>query len=205
MNNEQSVTALTPPGEEPRAFEVRSPEDEAQVARYLRGARGATPSLTVLIAAGSEPAREPLIEAMLPSGQVPAGVDVLQARRNAEARWRLLSEFGALSAAEVAAAAGSRSRNASALAGRWLREGRVVAVTHRGARYFPAFQFDEAGRPLAAVGRAIEHLGDLGEWQRALWFLTASSLLSDRRPVDLLRERPDEVVRAAEADAAAVD
>jgi hypothetical protein len=200
------LTPLTPPDDEARAFEVRSAADAREPVRLLR-ALGAHGGAVVVIspAPAETPGLDRLIEAMMPRGEVPSPIDTLRARRNAEARWRLLSEFGALTAADVSAAAGSRSKNTSALAGRWLRDGDVIAVTHDGTRYFPAFQFGEDGRPLPVMKAILPHLSDLGDWQRAIWFVTGSRLLGDRRPVDLLTERPDEVVAAARMGATPLD
>ncbi len=192
---------------EPLVFEVTSAEDAKAPMKLLRAASADEPAI-VLIArgrGGSHAGWENLIEAMMPAVDVPTPVEVLQARRNAEARSRLLAEFGALTAAEVAGAAGSRAKNVSAMASRWLNEGEVLAVTHHGTRYFPAFQFDETGRPRPVIREVLRHLGYLGEWQRAIWFVTRTLLLGDARPVDVLRDRPLDVVAAAETSAAALD
>jgi hypothetical protein len=143
---------------------------------------------------------EDLAEAMTPEAEVPTPAIVLQARRNAEARVSLLREFGALTAAQVAELAGSEARNTSALASRWRREGRVLGVEHHGTTYFPAFQFDEHGRPKPAVADALVHLQvpAASSWQQALWFTTANGWLGGRRPVDVLDEQPAAVVSAAQ-------
>ncbi len=206
MSKTAKLTTLTPPAAEPRTFDVRSPADAREPVRILRSLSVDQPAFVLIArASATTSGLEPLIEAMMPAGEVPTPVDALQARRNAEARWNLLSEYGALTAAQVAAAAGSQAKNTSALAGRWLRDGEIFAVTHQGTRYFPAFQFDETGRPLPVIARTLEYLRDVGEWQRAIWFTTRSRLLEDQRPVDLLRDRPDDVVAAAQAAATAVD
>jgi hypothetical protein len=140
-----------------------------------------------------------LTRAMTPMTRVPTAPVVLQARRNAQARSALLEEFGALTSAQVADLAGSGARNASALASRWRREGRLVAVEHHGTVYFPAFQFDDDGKPKPAVAEVLEQLGtaDLSAWQQALWFTTANGWLDGRRPVDVLDESSGAVVAAA--------
>jgi hypothetical protein len=140
-----------------------------------------------------------LATAMAPEIALPTPPVVLQARRNAEARTALLSEFGALTAAQVAELAGSDAKNTSALAGRWRREGRLVAVEHHGTVYYPGFQFDSDGRPKPTVGQVLHHLSDpsMTPWQQALWFTTANGWLGGRRPVDLLDDEGDAVVAAA--------
>lgn len=192
-------------------FEVESAEDaKSSPLAFLRAASRRRPAMVLIAPAGpahderKRPMSE-LIEAMMPSTDVPTPVEVLQARRNAEARWGLLSEFGALTSAQVAEAAGSKAANTAALASRWLRSRDVLAVTYNGTRYFPGFQFDEAGKPLPIVREVLEHLEDLGEWQRAIWFVTRSRLLGDERPVDLMREHPEQLVAAARASAEPID
>jgi hypothetical protein len=140
-----------------------------------------------------------LTEVMTPDIPVASPAVVLQARRNAEARAALLLEFGALTASQVAELSGSEAKNRSALAGRWRREGRLVAVEHHGTLYYPAFQFDEDGKPRPVVESVLGHLDDprMTSWQQALWFTTANGWLDARRPVDLLESEPEAVVAAA--------
>jgi hypothetical protein len=140
-----------------------------------------------------------LAEAMTPDVAIPTPTVVLQARRNAEARAAMLEEFGALTAAEVADVAGSEAKNSSALAGRWRREGRVLAVEHHGTVYYPGFQFDSSGKPRPEIARVLRYLSspDVTSWQKVLWFTSANGWLGGRRPVDLLDDDGEAVVAAA--------
>jgi hypothetical protein len=140
-----------------------------------------------------------LADAMTPDVAIPTPTVVLQARRNAQARAAMLEEFGALTAAEVADLAGSEAKNSSALAGRWRREGRVLAVEHLGTLYYPGFQFDSSGKPRPDIARVLRYLGspDVTSWQQVLWFTSANGWLGGRRPVDLLDDDGDAVVAAA--------
>jgi hypothetical protein len=140
-----------------------------------------------------------LAAAMTPDAGIPTPPVVLQARRNAEARTLLFTEFGALTAAQVAELAGSEAKNTSALAGRWRREGRLIAVEHRGTLYYPGFQFDGSGKPKPVVAGVLRYLGPpaVTPWQQALWFTSTNGWLGGRRPVDLLDDQADGVVAAA--------
>jgi hypothetical protein len=142
-----------------------------------------------------------LADAMTPPIPVPTAPVVLQARRNAVARTELMNEFGVLTSAQVAELAGSEAKNTSALAGRWRREGRLIAVDHQGTTYYPGFQLDPEGRPRPVVADVLSHLSQLDTtpWQQALWFMAANGWLDGRRPVDLLDDQPGAVVSAAEA------
>lgn len=146
-----------------------------------------------------------LIEAMLPRvEEVPSPAAVLQARRNAEARNQLVSEFGGHSSAEVAEGAGSRAKNRAALAHRWKQEGRIFSVIHHGAEIFPGFQFDENGQPREAIRTVLSTLSERTPWGIAIWFIAANGWLDGRRPVDLLESDAEAVENAARRAAAGV-
>ncbi|MGA2454743.1 MAG: sigma factor-like helix-turn-helix DNA-binding protein [Solirubrobacteraceae bacterium] len=140
---------------------------------------------------------ERMIETMLPQ-EVPSPAEAWHAQQNAQARSELLAEFGALTAEEVAEQAGSTAANRSALASRWHSEGRIVGVPWQGRTLYPAFQFRD-GRPDPTVRRAAALLRrrGLSGWALALWFVTPSGWLWDRRPVDLLAEDSERVLAAA--------
>jgi len=139
---------------------------------------------------------EPLVDHLSPALDIASPVEVLQARRNAEARALLLSEFGALTSAGVAELVGSEAKNKSALAHRWRKERRVLAVTYRGAVWYPGFQFHN-DQVLPAVADVLAVFEGIGDWEAALWFTAPNGWLDDRRPVDLLRDDPARVVEAA--------
>jgi len=145
---------------------------------------------------------ERMVDAMMPETLLPTPPAVLQARRNAEAREELISEFGVLSSTGVASLAGSRAKNKASLANRWKQEKRIFSVPHRGLVYFPAYQFDEKGQPLPVIARVLATLGRHSrEWELALWFTSINGWLNGRRPVDLLHDEPEEIARVAEREA----
>ena len=127
-----------------------------------------------------------LITAMTPPKTASRGVTV-QAQRNAAARAALDEEFGLLSSAEVAAAAGARAKNTSSLASRWRKEARIFAVPGGdGANLYPAFQFDASGQPVPVIAGIIEALRVMDGWSLALWFIGANGWLGGERPADVL-------------------
>lgn len=142
-----------------------------------------------------------LVDALMPESiAVPTPAAVLQARRNAEARSALLDEFGALRSHEVADLAESRASNRAALANRWRAENRLVAVPVRDELLYPGFQFNAEGKPKPVIGPTIGWLRSdphITDWQVALWFVTPTSWLGGRRPVDILDEQPDAIIDAA--------
>jgi hypothetical protein len=140
-----------------------------------------------------------LIEALMPAQEIVSPAVVEQGRRNAEARAAFLSEFPALSSAEVAERYGSSAKNRAALAQSWRKQGKVFAVPIRNGQRFPLFQFDEHGEPKPAIARVLAPLRTAGfeDWQVALWFTGALASLEDRRPVDLIDTDPERVIEAA--------
>lgn len=142
---------------------------------------------------------EALIEAMLPV--VPTTGTASQAVRNAAARRGFLAEVQTLTSADVARAAGSAAKNVAALATRWRKEGRVFAVSWGGELRYPAFQFDDAGAPLAGIKAILEVFQDVAsDWQVALWFVTPSPYLPRHaRPIQFLSD-PDRLLAAAQAE-----
>lgn len=130
--------------------------------------------------------------------EIPDESRVIQLQRQAEARARYLREFRTYTSQEVARLGGSKARNESALASRWRSAGKVFAVQVDNVDRFPAFQFDEEFKPRPVIARVLQAFGDRKPWSVALWFASNSGWLGGARPVDLLEERPDAVVEAAE-------
>jgi hypothetical protein len=120
----------------------------------------------------------------------PETVAARQARRLERACRAFLREFGTLEAP------GSDCE-------RLKQEGRIFTVTYGDKTYVPSFQFDEKGRPRPAIARVIQILGkDTSDWGLALWFFAVNGWLDGKRPVDLLKNEPEEVIQAAEQEAA---
>lgn len=136
--------------------------------------------------------------AALTSDAVPSQAAVEQMRRNAEARHRVLSEYGALTSEEVADEVGSRARNRAASAHRLQNAGKVFAVRHQGQTLFPAFQFS-GGAVRVGVPEVLQalHNRGLSGWEIALWFVSGSSFLGGRGPLDLLDEDRELVIEHA--------
>jgi hypothetical protein len=147
-----------------------------------------------------------LLQHLLAPAEVPSGAELVQLRRNAEARRAFLAEFGALTSKEVAELAGSRATNRAALANRWKAQGRIFAIETGGQSLFPAFQFAEDGQARPVVAEVLAALGPKAAgWQTALWFTGANGWLGAKRPVDLLESAPEAVAAAARREAEAFD
>ena len=120
---------------------------------------------------------------------------------NLELRDRFLAEVTTLSSKEVGERVGHSKVNPHATAARWRKLNEVVSVHHRGMERFPAFQFQDNGRPHPTVKKALAALPHhLSPWQRAFWFVSTNGWLSDKAPSDMLDD-PEAVVAAAEREA----
>jgi hypothetical protein len=132
--------------------------------------------------------------------------EVLQLRRNAEARRAFLAAFGTLTSKQVAEIAGSRANNRAALANRSKAQGRIFAVEAAGQKLFPAFQFAKDGQPRPVVAEVLAAFGPKASgWQTALWFAGANGWLGGKRPVGLLDPAPEAVATAARRESEAFD
>jgi hypothetical protein len=147
---------------------------------------------------GDEERSRHVISALLPS-TVPSTDATEQLRLNAEARSNFLAEFPALPAAELARLAGITWSNPAAWASRLQKEGKVFSIEYGRRQLFPTFQFDSDWRPREAVAAVLWQLADAGlqGWSIALWWTAANGWLDGARPVDLLDEKPEQVVAAA--------
>lgn len=140
-----------------------------------------------------------LIDVAMPAlSAAPSPTTIDQARRNAKARATFLRTCEALDAEQVHRLHGSTAKNRAALAARWRADGKIFAVEHQGRLLYPAFQFDQTGRPKPVIGNVLVALGEaVGPWQIAIWFTSANGWLNGSKPVDLLDRDPDKVIDAA--------
>ncbi len=155
--------------------------------------------LTARLESGDTLEMERLIDMAMPalSGRPhPAVLD--QARRNAEFRADFLERYEVLDAGQVHRLYGSKADNTAALAARWRNAGKIFAVEHQGRFFYPAFQFDGAGRPKLVVADVLHALGKRGPWQIASWFTAPNGWLpDDRSPVEVMDTDADAVAAAA--------
>lgn len=177
---------------------VTAPDEHDRVA-------GALGQIAHAVNEGERLRLERLIDALSPAVDVPTPPVLEQARQEALLRSRLLSEFGACTAQQLAELSGSTAANRSQLAYAWRKEGRIFAVTHRGTPWYLGFQFDDDGRPLPVIADVLAALRGWPEWEIAAWFVRENGVLDRRRPVDVLRTNPAAVVRAAAFDGDRVD
>lgn len=142
---------------------------------------------------------ERLIEIAMPElshRSHPATLD--QARRNAAFRTDFLREYDVLDASQVHELYGSTADNRAALASRWRGAGKIFGIDFTGRTVYPAFQFDDSGKPKPIVAKVLKILGQRGPWQIASWFTTPNGWLpNNQSPVEVMDDKPEDVVAAA--------
>jgi hypothetical protein len=131
---------------------------------------------------------EEMVDFMTGQMLVPSTVDLQMVQRLAVRHARILNEFGAFTAEELADANRSQATVRSALADNWRKRRQIFAVPH----------------PDKAVAAVLDAFGERkAPWKLALWFTSNNGWLpGSKRPVDLLQSNPDEVIKAARRDAA---
>lgn len=130
-----------------------------------------------------------------------------QVERNGRARAKFLREDRPYTAAEASKVLGSRARNATELASRHKREGRLFTVRDGTTEKYPRLQFDPHGQPLPLIEQVLKCFkGKLEGWEIALWFHANNGWLPQQaRPVDNMRRHPDAVVSAAQREVAGAE
>ena len=109
-------------------------------------------------------------------------------------------------AADIAEAAHFSKSNPSSQPNRWKKAGLIFAVPYKGTDLYPiyALEFKDGARPLPIMEKLLHFFADKDDWQKAFWFGSVNSYLHNKMPKDLLRSKPQEVLRAAEIEAAGV-
>lgn len=109
-----------------------------------------------------------------------------------------------LTAAQVSELAGLST---STQPNKWKKQGKIFAVHHNGVDYYPGYGIDpdNSFRPYKDLATIITIFdGHKKDWGMAYWLLSANSFLGGKRPQDLLRTRPKQVIKAAIDEAQAI-
>jgi hypothetical protein len=160
-------------------------------ARVVRGALASVQAAVATVAALDE------LEELPAPATVRAAHDTVEAWRELERRWGLLSPVEVVERNPTVS-------NASDHLGRLHDAGRVVRVRRgRGYRY-PGYQFDGNGRPIEVLADVVAVLRIAG-WSEpsiVLWFDSPNGrLIDEARPAELLTSDPHAVRAAASAAA----
>ncbi len=128
-----------------------------------------------------------------------------QIHQQVEARNAFLDAVPMLTSAMIGDWGGSAAKNASAMASRWKSARRIFAVSSGRTDLYPAFQFDEDGKPRPAIAEVLRQFVGESEWANALWWTAPSGWLGGRQPFRVLDTDPDAVIDAARRTAEPLD
>lgn len=118
--------------------------------------------------------------------------------RNAEKRKEFLDEFAVIDSTRVHEISGNTGSNPSQTAAVWRKANRILGLPVGQRTVYPAFQFDEGGRPYPLMKRVLDVLpDDMTSWQTAFWLVSPSSALDGGLPLDAIRRGDESVVDAA--------
>jgi hypothetical protein len=147
-----------------------------------------------------------IIEALMPDIPLPKH-KLIEARMAAEARKAVLESGDWLTASQIADMAGFSATNPSAQPNKWKKDGRIFAINHHGADYFPGYALDPSAqyRPAKGLPKVLDVFrGHKNDWGLAYWFASVNSFLGGKRPQELLLNEPECVVAAAEDEVAGI-
>jgi hypothetical protein len=122
------------------------------------------------------------------------------------AKQKVLSATSWFTQAELASLTGVPSLDLEVQMRAWKETKMIFSVLHERVELFPVYAFtDDRLQPLVGL-QAIRMLlaGRKDDWGMAYWFAGANGYLGGKRPQDVLRINPDEVLLAAEDELAGV-
>lgn len=124
------------------------------------------------------------------------------ARRRARAMNRVFKSANWLTAAQLSELAGFSMKNPGAQPSKWKKDRKIFAVQHNNSSdLFPAYALDPDNdhRPLPVVAKVLRIFGERHDaWDIAFWFNSGNGYLGGKAPKDVLKAKPDLVVKAAE-------
>ena len=161
--------------------------------------------IDVLIDKKRESSWEALIEALTPDIPLTSN-RVIEAKMVAQAMKGILQSGDFAKAADIAEVANFSIRNPSSQPNRWKKTGLIFAVPYKGVDLYPlyALELKEGAKPLPIMKKVMHVLADKDDWQKAFWFGSVNTYLKNKMPKDLLKSKPQEVLRAAEIEASGV-
>ena len=179
--------------------------DDERVKALFQTLRRASEVIEVLIDKKQERSWEALLEALTPDLPLTSN-RLIEAKMMAQAMKGILESDDFARAADLAEIGHFSKTNPSSQPHRWKKAGLIFAVPYKGADLYPlyALELAEGVKPLPIMGSLLKVLQGKDDWQKAFWFSSVNSYLKGRAPKELLKSKPQEVLRAAEIEAAGV-
>ena len=186
-------------------FVSYSNEDAKRTQARFEALKRAYAVIDTLMETKQEDRWRALLEALTPD--VPLSPNkLIEAGMFAQAIKGVLESKDFAKAADIADAAHFSRSNPSSQPNRWKKAGLIFAVPYKGTDLYPiyALEFKNGARPLPIMEQILHVFADKDDWQKAFWFGSVNSYLKNKVPKDLLKSKPEEVLRAAEIEAAGV-
>ncbi len=161
--------------------------------------------IDVLIDKRRENSWEALIDALTPDVPLTSN-KVIEAKMLAQAMKGILESDDFARAADIAEVAQFSMSNPSSQPNRWKKAGLIFAVPFKGVDLYPLYALDlkEGAKPLPIMEKILRVLADKNDWQKAFWFGSVNTYLRNKMPKQLLKSKPQEVLRAAEIETSGV-
>ncbi|WP_166307834.1 integrase [Photorhabdus cinerea] len=113
----------------------------------------------------------------------------------------ILSDSIWLTSMAISDGYGFKSSNKSAGPNRWKNCNKIFAITVDGKDYFPQYALNEDFKPLDIVKKIITLFGDKKtSWGLAVWFGSNNSWLGNKKPKEVLKTMPEQVLIAAKGE-----
>jgi hypothetical protein len=186
-------------------FVSHSEEDNVRTQAIFEALKRAYALIDTLMETKQDDRWKALLEALMPD--VPFSPNkLIEAGMFAQAIKGILESEDFAKAADIAEIAHFSRSNPSSQPNRWKKAGLIFAVPYKGTDLYPiyALEFKDGARPLPIMEKLLHVFADKDDWQKAFWFGSLNSYLQNKMPKDLLRSKPQEVLRAAEIEAAGV-
>jgi hypothetical protein len=161
--------------------------------------------IDVLIDKRQEHSWEALIEALMPDLPLTSN-RMIEAKMFAQAMKGILESDDFAKATDIAEIAHFSKRNPSSQPNRWKKTGLIFAVPYKGVDLYPlyALELKKGAKPLPIMKKVLQVLAEKDDWQKAFWFGSVNTYLRNKMPKELLKSKPQEVLRAAEIEASGV-
>lgn len=109
-----------------------------------------------------------------------------------------LQQVPMLDATSWAKLRGTPGANATAALTQYKTQGRLFSVSEGRRELYPQFQFDDHAAPLPVMADILHAVpADACGWPLLSWFNAGNVLLGGRKPLEVIRQDPEAVQRAA--------
>ena len=186
-------------------FVSHAPGDDEWTRTVFQTLKRASEVIEVLIDKRQTDSWEALIEALTPDVPLTSN-RLIEAKMFAQAMKGVLESDDFVRTADIAEVGHFSKTNPSSQPNRWKKAGLIFAVPYKGADLYPLYALDltEGAKPLPVMESVLSILREKDDWQKAFWFSSVNTYLKNRMPKELLKSEPQEVLRAAEIEAAGV-